>query len=153
MKIKKSNKIKKELSKLNKYLKYIIIFLVVLIIIQLGIELLITLKYVNPATTNIFLPCILYKLTGLQCAGCGITRATHQILNLNFKEAFILNPLIFIYAIFVIYLVIKAAILKILKKDIDITNIFKKDIKIILYIALVITVFFMIIRNIVNILI
>ena len=102
----------------------------------------------NPATTHILPPCFIYELTGFQCAGCGATRAVHQILNLNFKEAFILNPLIFIYAVLVMYFLIKLVILKLQKKDIK--AILKKEITIILYILLVLTVVFMTLRNIIN---
>lgn len=47
----------------------------------------------NPAIEGPFPPCPLYWLTGLQCAGCGVLRATHQLLHGNVGAAFALNPL------------------------------------------------------------
>lgn len=39
------------------------------------------------------LTCILHDTTGLHCAGCGMTRAAHAVLEGRFLEAFRLNPL------------------------------------------------------------
>ena len=39
------------------------------------------------------LTCILHDTTGLHCAGCGMTRAVHAVLEGRFLEAFRLNPL------------------------------------------------------------
>lgn len=36
--------------------------------------------------------CLLYKLTGLNCPGCGMTRAVHASLHGRLGEAFRLNP-------------------------------------------------------------
>ncbi len=41
------------------------------------------------------IPCPFNLLTGLDCPGCGNTRAVIAILNFNFTEAFSLNPLFF----------------------------------------------------------
>ena len=120
----------------------VILFIPVILII------LILLKNVNPATNNLFPPCIFYELTGFQCAGCGVTRATHQILNLNFKEAFFLNPLIFFYIILFFLALIRVIVLKIQKKDV--INVLKKELNKFLYVLLVITLTFMILRNILN---
>lgn len=38
-------------------------------------------------------PCLFHKTTGLHCAGCGMTRATHAALHGRFFEAFLHNPL------------------------------------------------------------
>ncbi|MGL5683791.1 MAG: DUF2752 domain-containing protein [Marinifilaceae bacterium] len=40
-----------------------------------------------------FPPCPFYKLTGLQCPGCGSQRAIHSLLNGNITQAFGYNPL------------------------------------------------------------
>jgi hypothetical protein len=41
-----------------------------------------------------FLPgCQFRRLTGLQCPGCGMTRATYAVLHGHFGQAFGLNPL------------------------------------------------------------
>lgn len=47
----------------------------------------------NPANEGPFPPCPLYWLTGLQCAGCGVLRATHQLMHGDVKAAWALNPL------------------------------------------------------------
>lgn len=151
MKKKNNNKykIKKVEFKKHKFNILFIYSIIFLIVIFIGV-LLILLKNINPETSNIFPPCIVYKLTGIKCAGCGMTRAFHQILNLNFKEAFKLNPLIFIFLVSIIYLIAKYFILKIQKKNAsNIKNILKREIKVILYILLIITVGFMILRNVI----
>ena len=38
--------------------------------------------------------CTLRRLTGLDCAGCGMTRATHELLHLRIAEAVSYNPLL-----------------------------------------------------------
>ncbi len=38
-------------------------------------------------------PCAFYETTGLHCAGCGMTRASHAALNGRFAEALSHNPL------------------------------------------------------------
>lgn len=37
--------------------------------------------------------CMFHRLTGLDCPGCGMTRATHAALHGSFGDAFALNPL------------------------------------------------------------
>lgn len=151
-------KLKNEIKNNNKLLKKIICLSIIMIFFII-LCLIFLLKRINPETTNIFPPCLVYKLTGFKCAGCGMTRAVHNILNLNFKKAFCYNPLIFIYFIFAIYMLIRYAILKIkcnskIKKDnINLEKIkekFKKEGNILLYLTLIITVIFMILRNIIK---
>jgi hypothetical protein len=36
--------------------------------------------------------CFFRRITGLECPGCGMTRATHAVLHGRFAEAFRLNP-------------------------------------------------------------
>lgn len=36
--------------------------------------------------------CIFRKLTGIECPGCGMTRAAHALLNGRISEAFSFNP-------------------------------------------------------------
>lgn len=43
-----------------------------------------------------FISCPFYKITGYQCSGCGSQRAFHEVLHLNFKEAFHQNALVLI---------------------------------------------------------
>jgi hypothetical protein len=46
----------------------------------------------NPAQFGFYPVCWFFKLTGLQCPGCGILRATHQLLHGNIEVAFRFNP-------------------------------------------------------------
>ncbi|MDQ0476651.1 DUF2752 domain-containing protein [Chryseobacterium sp. MDT2-18] len=50
--------------------------------------------FYNPAYYQLFPNCIFKSLTGLSCPGCGAQRATHELLHLNFKNAFAYNPLL-----------------------------------------------------------
>ena len=46
------------------------------------------------------IPCALYQLTGLQCAGCGLTRAAAALLHLDLTAAFSSHAL---WPVFVAY--------------------------------------------------
>ena len=48
----------------------------------------------EPGKSGFFPPCPFRLLSGLQCPGCGSTRALHQIVHGNFEAAFMLNPLL-----------------------------------------------------------
>lgn len=48
----------------------------------------------DPAQVGFFPPCPIYALTGLYCAGCGTTRAVHQLLHGHWRMALRLNPLL-----------------------------------------------------------
>ena len=48
----------------------------------------------NPAESWCFLKCPVNYVTGLSCPGCGSQRAIHELLHLNFKQAFAYNPLL-----------------------------------------------------------
>ena len=50
----------------------------------------------DPTKSNIFPPCIFYKLTGLYCPGCGTQRAVHEFLHGNFFKSFRYNPMPFL---------------------------------------------------------
>ena len=125
--------------KLKKY--WIIVFILIIIAGMVYL-----LKKYNPENTSLFPPCIIYKYTGLKCAGCGMTRAVHYLLNFNFKKALLFNPLIFVFIVYFIYILMKCTILKLNKK-----NITKDCFNISLYIVLFITVMYMVIRNFVDI--
>ena len=47
----------------------------------------------DPVTAGFYPPCVFRAMTGLLCAGCGATRATHQLLHGHFAEAFRLNAM------------------------------------------------------------
>ena len=48
----------------------------------------------NPAQNSFYPFCVFYKVTGLQCPGCGGLRAAHQLLHGHFITAFRFNPLV-----------------------------------------------------------
>ena len=52
--------------------------------------------YVLNRKTGFYIPCMIHKVTGLYCPGCGITRMLFSILKLNFGKAFRYNQLVFI---------------------------------------------------------
>lgn len=47
----------------------------------------------DPAAYSFYPPCVFRALTGLLCAGCGATRAAHQLLHGNVAEAMRLNAM------------------------------------------------------------
>ena len=47
---------------------------------------------------DIFIPCLYHTFTGLECWGCGTTRAGMALLELDFPSAWKLNPLIYFIA-------------------------------------------------------
>jgi hypothetical protein len=49
----------------------------------------------DPARVHFFPPCVFHALTGLQCPGCGSTRALHHLLHGDVAGAFRLNALLF----------------------------------------------------------
>src|SRR5260370_32136120 len=57
----------------------------------------------NPAQVGLFPKCPFRSLTGLQCPGCGSTRAFHQLLHLHPIAAFKLNPLMMLTLPFIVY--------------------------------------------------
>ena len=106
------------------------------------------LKKYNPETSDFYPKCLIYNLIGFKCAGCGFTRATHYLLNLNFAKAFYYNPLIYFVIIYFVYYIIIYFTTLSRKDKIDLNN---KKILVPLVIFLIITVIYMIIRNFIDI--
>lgn len=48
-----------------------------------------------PETTSFYPGCVFRGVTGLECPGCGTTRALHHLLHGRVGTAFALNPMIF----------------------------------------------------------
>jgi hypothetical protein len=46
----------------------------------------------GPSGLGLFPGCLFHRFTGLQCPGCGMTRATYATLHGDFARAFRLNP-------------------------------------------------------------
>ena len=46
----------------------------------------------DPSTAGFFPRCPMFALTGLQCPGCGTTRALHALLHGDVATAFSFNP-------------------------------------------------------------
>ena len=65
----------------------------------------------EPGKTGFFLPCPFRILTGLNCPGCGVTRALHQLLHGNFEAAFMLNPLFLIAIPFLLFALIRYSVI------------------------------------------
>jgi hypothetical protein len=61
------------------------------------------LLFFNPTTSSFFPICPFRALTGLQCPGCGSTRACYQLLHLHPIAAFKLNPLMVLTLPFILY--------------------------------------------------
>lgn len=55
---------------------------------------LILVKNYNPEDETFFIPCFFNKVTGLKCAGCGMTRAMHHLVNGRIGKAIWYNLMI-----------------------------------------------------------
>ncbi len=56
---------------------------------------------------NITVPCLYNKIFNIHCPGCGLTTAFINLLKLDFRAAWNLNPLIYIVIPFGSYLIIR----------------------------------------------
>lgn len=121
--------------KLNKDKIYYSIKITIVIIISTIIFLFLNKQF------SFYIPCIFHKITNLWCPGCGITRMIISIINLNFYQAFRYNPLAFILLPFFIIYGLIYYFNWIQDKHFQIN-------KNIWYILLIITLLFMVLRNI-----
>lgn len=116
------------------------------ILIYLGLLLIFITYYILNKKTGFYIPCIFHEITGLDCPGCGITRCLFHLINFNFLDAFKVNPLVFIYIPFIIAYYLYQSYLYIYdKKD----KILVKIPKYFMYIVLVITILYGVLRNII----
>lgn len=62
--------------------------------------------FLDPESSpHYFLKCPLYEVTGYQCPGCGSQRAFHELLHLDFAEAFHRNALFVLAVPYVLILI------------------------------------------------
>ena len=93
---------------------------------------------------NISIPCPIYKITGLYCPGCGVTRMCVSLINLDFCSAFHNNQLIFLsIPIFIIFGVVQTV--KYIKTGKNSLNRFQEYF---LYIYIIVLILFGVLRNI-----
>lgn len=81
--------------------------------------------------------CIIYKTFGIYCPGCGGTRAVYSLYAGNVLESIYYNPLVLYLVVIDFWYLITEGIAKILKKE---NKFFAKNIKIYLFLALIILV-------------
>lgn len=62
-------------------------------LINVFILIIVSILFVMLFVLKIEIPCMFKTILGISCAGCGMTRAVNEILNLNFIQAFKYNML------------------------------------------------------------
>lgn len=60
--------------------------------------------FFNPSNAGFFPPCMLLKLTGLACPGCGLTRGFHALFHGDVWTAIDFNAFVPVYALIFLYL-------------------------------------------------
>ena len=45
------------------------------------------LLYTSESENSFFIPCFFYKIMGIKCPGCGMTRSLHNLVNGDIKKA------------------------------------------------------------------
>lgn len=116
--------------------------------IYLFLILIFVIYFVVNKYTGLYIPCVFREITGYKCPGCGITHLLFDLVNLRFKEAFLDNPLVFIYLPFIIAYFIYITYLYIVDKKDKILVKIPKFLKIS---VLVITILYGVVRNIIKI--
>ena len=65
----------------------------------------------DPSKTALYPPCPFNYLTGLQCPGCGGTRALHALLHGDIAGAFAFNPMLFVVIATAVVVAVRPVIL------------------------------------------
>lgn len=117
----------------------ICIVITLLVIAMIGV---ILVKIYNPEEESFFIPCMLYKLTGIKCPGCGMTRSVHYLVNGNLEQAIWYNLMLIPIIILVIYALYRY--IRYLIKDEEIIN---KTLENMLKVFLAILLIFWVTRN------
>lgn len=99
--------------------------------------------YLFVKLTNWGIPCIFYKMTGMLCPGCGVSRMLISLIQLDFVTAAKYNLLLFCLLPFGIFLLIWKSVSYVKNGTGEIT----KMEKIIYVIAFVLAVVFTVLRN------
>ena len=94
--------------------------------------------------STIRIPCVFHLVTGLDCPGCGMTRASVAVLHFDFAKAWHYNKLLFIVIPALAYIIGKSELQNIKYGEVKYS---KSDI-IILSILMVVTIAYGILRNI-----
>lgn len=94
---------------------------------------------------NIGIPCLFNTITNLKCPGCGITHLILNLVKFKFKQAFLYNQFIFITSPFIIYFIIKSYLCWLL----NITFKLNKVENILIFLLLIGSIIFTIVRNII----
>lgn len=81
--------------------------------------------------------CIFYKTIGIYCPGCGATRAVYSLYSGEILQSMYYNPFILYLVVVDLWYLITEGITKLLKKE---NKFFVKNIKIYLYLALIILI-------------
>lgn len=126
--------------KLDKKKKISICIVITLLVIALTGVILV--KIYNPEEESFFIPCMLHKLTGIKCPGCGMTRSVHYLVNGNIKQAIWYNLMLIPIIILVMYALYRYV--RYLIKDEEIIN---KTLEKALKVFLVILLIFWVTRN------
>lgn len=122
---------------MNPRRKKVILF--ILILLLLGF-----LYYLWGNITGLYLPCIIFKTTGLYCPGCGVTRMILALLQGNIKEAFQYNTALFIIFPILAPILIYQSVQYIRSGQIKFSN----KLNVFLVIIVIILILFGILRNI-----
>lgn len=117
--------------------KKVLSFLIILLILG-------TSYYVWGNITGLYLPCMIYKTTGLVCPGCGVTRMIFAILQGDIKQAFHYNPALFILSPLLAIILIYQSVQYIRMGQIRISN----KLNIFLIVIVLFLIIFGILRNI-----
>lgn len=92
-----------------------------LIIITVVVCIGIYVYFFNPLDGFFYPPCWFHELTGLFCAGCGITRASHSLLNGQIIKAIDYNVLLPLFLLVILFWIVKIGGIFIFNKTINLT--------------------------------
>lgn len=109
-----------------------------LIIIMAGSVYSLFVKY-----TGFAIPCLFYKMTGLKCPGCGVTGMCMALIQLDFRQAFLCHPMLFVLLI-PLGVVCVGSMINYMKDGTRQTNHWQKQI---LYVSIVLLVGYGAVRN------